>query len=266
MVVGCITKTQPDGSKRVYISGDNGAYRTKVKNSSVRYGRNAICNFMRYMKYSPATVAHADYTEFNRVSEEIKKSGVLGKGADKEKIMALADRLDEALQDVFETENSASEAIDKSMPHTSFAMKYMPGNLRYTRVNTMALLGASFEELGKRVSVATEELTAKLRTAFGNFKGSEKLSAEVLDINSDGQVDISEYATSILASDMLSGKGMKLENINGIITDEGQLASLKLFTEEEKPFADRTFTTLHSLFGLSSAKDRFLADTNNLIK
>ena len=158
------------------INGNNGKYDNKVNNASSRYGRNAVDNFKKYLLgYSQPQEELDRYkpSENDTVEEKIKKAD------------ALLNKIDEQNQ--------------KRSP-LGFIYQYLPQKPIDRSIDSNALLGAAYEEMGA-ISISTSQLSQQLQEGF-----EEKMSAEALDINKDGQVDIAEYSTSILLADALSSE------------------------------------------------------------
>lgn len=261
-----------NGQKTAYIDGAHGPYDGKVKNKNVRYGRNAAANLKAYSSYSmPKTQDLPDLKNLSALDNDQFEKTL----ASLDKVLAEGD-----------------SALD-SMPSLPVTLKYMPGKPNYLSLNTAALLGAAFEEMGKRPRVQTSELTEKLRKAFAPYTpldtshltekereilgslpapkipNSSKLSADALDIDEDGFVDIAEYAASILSSDILS-KGQNPfanfspDKIDGTITQEGMNKLLSFFSRKNKTVAKERFAHLHDFFKLDKCMHKFIADTDNI--
>lgn len=239
-------KTYTNDNGKAIINGKNGPYNGKISNESVKYGRNAASNNIEYIK---------SYTTKPLNPEDYDLSGL--KQLDD-------DQFDKKI-------NAANQAIDEDMSAQStpmeFKYKYLPEEkVDPANINKMALMGTAFEELGKKLSVSTAELTAKWKNTFNNKEIEEKLSAEAIDINKDGQVDVGEYSTSILLADMLSTDPQNLDakNIKGEINDNGQKYSLPYFNKKNIEKASELFKGLYNFFGLNQAATEFANDKNNL--
>lgn len=225
-----------------YINGDKGIYDGKINNSSVRYGRNAVNNNLEYLaKYSLNCPEFPNLSGLSSVGDDEFNKSV----EEMDKVLSIWD-----------------EQIKNAAP-IKFEYKYLPGKVDYKNLDKMALLGAAFEELGKKVSIGVNEFTNKLQEVFGS-----KVNAKALDLNKDNQIDISEYATSILVADMLSTDTETLEakNINGVINNEGQNNSLPYINEKNYEIASETFGSIHQAFNLNEAQKEFLKDPNNIIQ
>ena len=222
----------------VIINGKKGRYDKSVKNTHVRYGRNALSNFK---KYATTRIDVLDVPDLSNLSK-----------LPQDEFLAKLGTLDSYLA---KTHN----ALKKLLP-VNFVMKYMPAG----KMDKMALMGAAYEELDKRTEVTTDEFNAFLN----NEETLEGLDAEVLDINKDGKIDVSEYSTSILVSDILSADNdtVTTKNINGVITEKGHSNLLAYFNPKNSVIARETFAKLHTLFNLGQAQEKFLADKNNLVQ
>ena len=86
-------------------------------------------------------------------------------------------------------------------------------------------------------------------------------------MNNDGKVDLAEYATSTMATDMLDSLDEKtmptVNNIDGVITNKGENAALKLYTKNNIQPAKQIFTNLYNTFNLNNAMNEFKSNQNN---
>lgn len=242
-------------ANRAYINGKNGIYDNKIIDSSARYGRNAANNYQGYISDFQIDVVK----------------------------LPPAKGLNKLSQDEFEARMAEfDKAIEKlnaqKIPPVSFEYTY--SELNGNSIDTISLMGASYEELGG-VSIKTKELTKKLKDTFtpsifkqiiSNIKAlikgrptskityhREKLSAKGADLNNDGKIDIAEYAANILAGDLYSdGK------IDGKINNHGEN---QLINDAKKKNIIRTkarYFALYQKFNLGKAKQEFLDNSNNL--
>lgn len=129
--------------------------------------------------------------------------------------------------------------------------------------NKQALLGEAYIEMGGKTSMKTEELTGIMQEAFGDI-----VSADVLDIDKNGEIDLAEYSTSILLSDYLSSDSNPYgkEQIDGIITEKGELASLPYANKKNETIASKVFKDIFETYSLDEAQDKFLGNSNTLYK
>ena len=157
--------------------------------------------------------------------------------------------------------------LEKSdnMPPLAFEYRYVPDG----KYSTLALMGNAYEELGKKTEVSVEELNKKFADTnkeIGQKSGVE-LCADALDLNNDGKVDLAEYATSTMATDMLDSLDEKtmptVNNIDGVITNKGENAALKLYTKNNIQPAKQIFTNLYNTFNLNNAMNEFKSNQNN---
>ncbi len=231
-----------------YITGDKGIYDKKVENSSVRYGRNSMRNYDSYIREFAKPLPKVPLEEIKELSDlEFTPEDNAKFDSNMKKIGTGLSKTDKYL---------------KTMPMVDFKHTYMPGKVDYKNINKMALLGASFEELGKRVSVSVKEMTAKIQSQFGTL-----FTARAFDLNNDGQIDISENATAILMEDMLSTDPDSLDarNINGEITNKGHGKFINYLTTSSVETTKEQGAKLHKLFGLGEAQEEFIQNPNNMV-
>ena len=111
-------------------------------------------------------------------------------------------------------------------------------------IDKKALLGAAYEELG------AQEITVQ---DFENFYlGNEKMTAEPIDINKDGKISVSEYATTILAADMLSKENPQIANIDGSINSKGFNAVLAYTNKANAAAATKLYSNLYNTYKLGT--------------
>ncbi len=238
-----LLKTQSDGLKYAYIDGSSGKYDNKIKHPHVRYGRNAISNYEKYIAF--------------RTNRLIKNTPT-------------EDSFEKAQEIPPETSVQTKRKKARKAAPFKFELKYMPGTVNYLSLNTMALIGASFQEMGRKTNISKEKLAEILKNKFKNSVGIEKeeINTKVLDINDDDKIDVGEYAASVLASDMLSRgtSGVKLDNIRGSINNDGICRLSKLFDEENEEKGRKVFNLLYSFFYLNSYKNKVIFDKNSTKK
>jgi len=215
---------------KAIINGQNGIYDKKVTNPDVKYGRNAANNYESYTKELGAKV----YPE--------------------------------------------------GLPHPpiEFEYRYIPQG----QYSTKALIGNAYEELGKKKEVSVAELNQKLNANSQkitelnkqidelhkndpNYKSvsvNPDFHADALDLNGDGNVDVGEYATSTMAADMLDNNpnGCDIKNLDGVITNKGENASMGLYSKANVANSKGLFTQIYSNFQLGKAAQEFCSDPNNL--
>lgn len=228
------------------ITGTNGIYDNIIKNNSVRYGRNSISNVYSHMKNLSDS--------FNTELDKLDLSNLAG-----------------CSDDEFSSKiSSANAVLDKesqnnvSVSDFTFSYQYMPEKAKDGIIDKMALLGSAYEEMGKKLSVSVNELTSKLQQAWSSAKDS--ISADSLDLNDDGQIDIAEYSASILVEDMLSSDNSQLcyNNITGVITPDGNDTLLTFALKKNYSEAKQVFKSVYDNYDLGNAQQDFCSDENNL--
>lgn len=225
-----------------YINGSKGIYDGKINDNSARYGRNAAANHFEYLeKLSGKKAENTDSFKFS----------------DKNYGNLLKTKLVEASSEklIKETDNFL-----QSLPPLDFEYQYMPDGTNGKNIDKMALLGAAFEEMGKKLSIPVQELTQKLKTSFKNA------DASAFDINQDGKVDNAEYSTSILVSDMLSkGEELEASKIDGKINNNGLYKILPYTNAKNLATASKNLADIYNAYNLGEAQKAFEANTNNLL-
>ena len=211
------------------IDGSKGKYDGTVSNPSVRYGRNAVNNFLNYMeqpirndKMNPAPIL--DFGMNPAAPEENAK-----------KVEKFLKENDEYL---------------KSLPPLEFEYRYMP-NVQRGSIDKDALMGAAYEEMGKKQSIDVSEID-------GMYGKNSSLSTKPLDINNDGKIDIGEYSSSILAADMLSkSETPDMNNVDGVINNKGYNAVLEYTKKSNAEAASKLYSNIYNNFELGNATKEF---------
>lgn len=225
------------------ISGNSGKYDSFVQNPNARYGRNAIDSFKN--EYIPAL--RQPIVKFPKLDGLAQAS--------QDEFIKKTDELDSSIKQIDENE--------KNRAPINFEMQYSIASDVNTAEGKQSLLGAAYEEMDKQTSISTEELTKKLQDTADEITGenlSVEMSAEALDINKDGQIDVGEYATSILVSDSLSNNG----EIKGTINQNGLDNSITYANKKNYEIASQQYKALYDLYNLQAESQKFLADSNNL--
>ena len=173
------------------INGANGRYDTKEADTSVRYGRNAVDNYLKYME-SPIANDKGETAPILDFVPTVE--------ADQKNIQ----KLEKYVND--------NDAYMKSLPPLEYEYRYMP-NLVNGQINKKALFGAAMEEMCSPI-MPVKEFEDK-------FLVSDSMTAKPIDINKDGMIDVSEYSTTILAADMMSKPNPDIRNVDGTINSKG---------------------------------------------
>ena len=209
------------------IDGLKGKYDDKtVTNPSVRYGRNSVQNFYSYLEQP--------IIKDNNATPPILDFGVVKDNTDKN-------------IEKMESYTKANDIYLESLPPLEYEYRYMPNIHKRNEVDKDALLGAAYEELGGRKEVSVEDLDNSF-ALNGNF------STSPMDINKDGKIDIGEYGSSILASDMLSNdQGY----IDGTINKKGHNAVQELTKKANAEAAANLYSSLYNQYNIGDAVKNF---------
>lgn len=231
-----------------HINGKKGIYDNKIENNTVRYARNAANNYLQTystdsFSKSPKMPEKPDFDcdpkdLITNIDKYIKKS------------TKYIDKLDKQLEKI---------------PAVNFKLKY--AKAKNGKFNPVSAVAMAFEELGKNLKISADELTAKMKACV-NPDLADLVSSDALDINKDGNIDIGEYAASILVEDMVSTSktgNLKTSDANGKITNKGQTALLSLANKNNYESALDLFTRVYADFNLKKATDKFIKNPNNLI-
>ena len=211
------------------IDGSKGKYDNKVSNPSVRYGRNAVDNLYSYLE-QPIT------------NPDFNPAPILDFGLSENAF----DKNTEKIEQFIKKNNKYLE----SLPPLEYEYRYMP-NLKKGEVDTKAALGAAYEEMGKVDSLSIKELDSR-------FAPDKTFSSEALDINKDGKVDVAEYASSIIAADMLSKSDIPdFNNIDGTINKTGFDAVLAYTQKAKANAATALYSNIYNNYNLENAKKDF---------
>ena len=212
------------------INGATGKYDGKIKDDSVRYGRNAVENHIKYME-TPLVENEVNPTpifDFSFTPEGDKKNF-------------------EALENFMDKND---DYLD-SLPPLEFEYRYMP-NLGIGKVDNKAVLGAAFEEMD------TKEIPVK---EFENrYLINNEFTAEPLDINKDGKIDIAEYGSNILATDVLSKGTTDISKIDGTINTRGLNAILEYTKKANAEAASKLYSQIYNTYKLGENLNEFRAE------
>ncbi len=231
------------------ISGLSGFYSPyAVQNSSVRYGMNAASNMEEYTKRQSAQ-------SFLTGIETISAVSAAPNFAD-----------DEAFVHAIE---SFSEQLEKDeFTPSKFRYRYSADNGE--AVDKMSLMGAAYEETGRKNSVSVSKMNKQFASAFPSPEQTEEttgiisfikkltsrksaFSAKALDSNRNGRVETEEYAAFLALADIKS-KDKNSEDISrmdGTITDEGVKEAFSYLAVNSKDRKEKKFLTgyMQSFFG-----------------
>lgn len=211
------------------IDGSQGKYDSMVTNPSVKYGRNAVNNFMNYME-QPIR------------NDKMNPAPILDFGMSPTAPEENAEKIDKFLKE--------NDEYLKSLPPLEFEYRYMP-NVQRGTIDKDALMGAAYEEMGRKQSV-------DLREIEGMYGPNSSLTTKPLDINNDGKIDVGEYGSTILAADMLSkSPEPDMNNIDGTINNKGFDAVLEYTKKSNAEAASKLYSGIYNKFDLAGAQKNF---------
>ncbi len=207
--------------QKANINGQNGAYSNSGDDESSKYGRNSANNFKNYAMSPLKNIDdnQAPVFDFAQTSNATDKNhDALGKFIKK------------------------NDKYLNSLPPLEFEYRYMP-NLANGSLDKKALLGAAYEELG-----VTEVPVKEFEQKYMN----ENMTAEPLDINKDGKIDVKEYATTIAAADMMSKDSPDVSQIDGTISSKGMNAVLAYSAKSRAEAATKLYSNIYNTLNLGS--------------
>jgi len=211
----------------IEINGVSGKYDGIIDNNSVRYGRNAVENNLKYM-------------EAPLVNDRTTPAPILDfmptQQADVNNAKALNNFMDR------------NDAYLASLPPIDFEYRYMP-NIGKGKVDGKAVLGAAYEEMGEK------ELPVK---EFENrYLIDDSMTAEPIDINKDGKIDLAEYGSTIVAADVLSKPSQNVADVDGTINSKGMNALLEYTKKSNAAAAAKLYANVYNTYKLGEHLDSF---------
>ncbi len=197
-----------------------------VTNPSANYGKNAIQNYYSYLeqpliKDNNATPPILDFSTNPNAQEKN-----------------------------IESMNKYVEANDnylKSLPPLEFEYRYMPNIHKKGEIDTNALFGTAYEEMGRRKEINVKEMNDVLG-----------VNSNPIDINKNGKIDIAEYSTTILTADMLSKSDTPdINNIDGTINNKGLSKVYEYTQKSNAQAATQLYSSLYNQFNLGEEAKKF---------
>ena len=128
------------------------------------------------------------------------------------------------------------------MPPLEFEYRYMPVQ-GVGKVDKKALLSAALEEMNDK-ELSIEEFE------YRNIIDEETMTAEPLDINKDGKITTAEYATTVIAADLLSKDTTDVTKVDGIINTKGLNALLEYSQKANSKKAAELYTKIYQTYKL----------------
>ena len=208
------------------IDGVRGKYDEKtVSDPSVRYGRNSVQNFYSYLQQPLLTD--------NNATPPILDFGTKPEAQEKN-------------IELMEKYTKENDSYLNSLPPLEYEYRYMPNINKRGEIDKNALLGAAYEELVGKKEVSVKDLD-------NAFAINENYSTAPMDVNKDGKVDVGEYATSIIAADLISNNG----EVKGTINKQGHDAVFEYTKKANADAATQLYSTFYNKFGLGEAAEKF---------
>ena len=196
-------------------------YDNNINDDSIKYGRNAVDNHIKHMQapFTHENFATPPVLDFTPTKE--------AQDANIKALEKYADANDEYLN---------------SLPPLEYEYRYLP-NFTNAKLDKKALLAAAYEEMGcvKEISVKDFEKS---------YLVEESQTAEPLDINKDGKIDISEYSANILAADVLSKNSTNPLDADGTINSKGFNAILEYSKRSNAEAATKLYTDIYNTYNL----------------
>ena len=206
------------------INGSQGRYDGKVTDGSIKYGRNAVDNHIKAME---APIANENFAvppvfDFSPTAE-----------ADNKNIKALEKYIEK------------NDEYLNSLPPLQYEYRYIP-NFVNGKLDKKAVLGAALEEMGGAKELSVKEFEKR-------YLINDLQTAEPLDINKDGKIDVAEYGSNIIAADILSKGTTDPMKANGIINAQGMNAVLEYSKKSNAAAAAKLYANIYNTHKLGSA-------------
>lgn len=181
------------------------------------YGKNAVENHLQYM-------------EAPLINDKQNTAPILDFKPTEE-----ADKNNLALLENFADENDTYLA---SLPPLEYEYRYMPEG----SFDKNSLLAAAEKEMGAK-ELSVEEFENR-------YLIDDTMTAEPLDINKDGKIDNSEYASNIIAADLLSKETTDPAKADGVITPKGLNAVLEYSQKSRAAAAANLYASIYKTYNL----------------
>ncbi len=206
------------------INGSNGKYDGKVTDESVKYGRNAVDNHVKYMQAPMVNDNQAIPPVF-----DFSMSAQAGEN----NLKSLEKYIDQ------------NDAYLNSLPPLEYEYRYIP-NFTQGKLDKKAVLGAAYEEMGGVKEISVKEFESK-------FLIDDSQTAEPMDINKDGKIDVAEYGANIVATDVLSKGTTDPMKANGVINAKGMNAIFEYSKKSNASAAAKLYANIYNTHNLGSA-------------
>ena len=118
-------------------------------------------------------------------------------------------------------------------------------NIVNGQIDKKALLGAAFEEMGGVKELPVKEFERR-------YIVDDSMTAEPLDINKDGKIDIAEYGANIMAADILSKGTTDPMKVDGTINAKGHNAILEYKKKSNAAAAAKLYSNIYNTHKLGN--------------
>ena len=206
------------------VNGSSGRYDNKINDESIKYGRNAVDNHIKHMQ-APITNDNFAVPPVFNFSPNAK--------AREENLNALEEFVD------------ANDAYLNSLPPLEYEYRYIP-NFTQGNLDKKAVLAAAYEEMGGVKEMSVKEFEDK-------YLIDDSQTAEPMDINKDGKIDVAEYGANIVATDVLSKGGTDPMQANGVINTKGLNAIMEYSKKSNAVAAAKLYANVYNAYNLGSA-------------
>ena len=210
------------------INGANGRYDKKIENDSIRYGINAVDN-------------HAIHAVSPVISDNTTIPPILDFSGSPE-----AQDINIKLLEKYADQNDTYLA---SLPPLEYEYRYMP-NQGVGKIDKKAVYAAAYQEMGGIKELPVEEFEKR-------FLIDDSYTAEPIDINKDGKIDVSEYGANIIAADLLSKGTTDPLKADGVINSKGMNAILAYTKKTNADAAAKLYSNIYNTHNLGSQLNEF---------
>lgn len=206
------------------INGTNGSGNAINIDKSIQYGKNHVENKFDYMSapFVNDNVPAAPILDFS-ISEQAGEENI-------KKLESFVKSNDEYL---------------KSLPPLEYEFRYMP-ELGKGKVDNKAVLATAYYEMNCNKQLSVNEFEDRF------LPDTDEFTAEALDINSDGNIDIAEYSANIIATDILSKNTKDISEVDGTMNAKGLNAILEYSKKANKDAALALYSEIYSTYNLGS--------------
>lgn len=204
------------------INGVSGKYDSYSNmDLSVKYGKNASDNFKKHIQ---APLVNDTFSVPPIFDFSFNPNAV-----------------DENLKHMEEYLDSNDKYLN-SLPPLEYEYRYMP-NLNVGEIDKKALLAVAKEDMMGEDEVSVKDFEKR-------FLADKNMTAEPIDVNKDGKITTAEYATTVLAADLLSKDTTDVSKIDGVINTKGLNAILEYSKKANSVLATELYSNLYNTYKL----------------